>query len=138
MNRVTGIGGAFFKAEDPKKLKDWYANHLGLEFINTSSIFEWNDENSNNAKGHTVFAIFAGSSKYFGPSEKPFMVNFRVKDLDGLLEQLKKEGVKVDEKTEKYDYGKFGWIYDLEGNKIELWEPYDGKFKFEATAGVTT
>lgn len=78
------------------------------------------DSNSNNGKGHTVFAIFPGVSKYFDSSEKPFMVNFRVKDLEDLLEQLKKEGVKVDEKIEKYDFGKFGWFYDPEGNKIEL------------------
>ena len=122
MERVTGIGGVFFKAKDPKALAAWYEKHLGLAFGDQSYT-------GFNAKGgeHTAFSFFKQDSDYFAPSTSPFMINFRVKDLDALLAALKEEGVSVGEKTESADYGKFGWIMDPEGNKIELWEAVDEK-----------
>jgi len=125
-NRVAGIGGVFFKARDPGKLMSWYTTHLGVKPESegsSASMFHWRDKNDPKSMGYTVWAIFPNDSKYFDPSKSSFMINFRVKDLDSLLEQLKREGVTVDEKTEEYEYGKFGWIIDPEGNRIELWEP---------------
>lgn len=119
MKRVTGIGGAFFRAEDPGKLAAWYEKHLGIPFGgNPYAVFEWGD-----AGGSTVFSVFPADTDYFEPSEKQFMFNFRVEDLHGLLKVLREEGVEVVDRTEEYPYGKFGWIIDPEGNKVELWEP---------------
>jgi predicted enzyme related to lactoylglutathione lyase len=124
--RVTGIGGVFFKAKDPRKLMAWYTTHLGVKPESEGSsttMFQWREKDDAKQVGYTVWSIFPHDTKYFDPSVAPFMINFRVKDLDGLLEQLKREGVKVDDKRKEYDYGKFGWIIDPEGNRIELWEP---------------
>jgi predicted enzyme related to lactoylglutathione lyase len=124
--RVTGIGGVFFKAKDPGKLMSWYTTHLGIKPESEGSsttMFQWREKDDNKQLGYTVWSIFPLDTKYFDPSAAPFMINFRVKDLDGVLAQLKREGVKVDDKTEEYEYGKFGWIIDPEGNRIELWEP---------------
>lgn len=124
--RVTGIGGVFFKAKDPAKLTAWYHAHLGVKpesQESSSSIFQWREKDDMKRVGYTVWAIFPEDTKYFDPSPSRFMINYRVKNLDQLLDQLRAEGVKVDEKREEYEYGKFGWITDPEGNRIELWEP---------------
>ena len=126
MQKVTGIGGVFLKARDPKAMTAWYQLHLGVAFGDNLYIdFRWINENNPGSTGHTVFSFFSDDSTYFAPSEKPVMINFRVKHLDALLAALKKAGVWVDEKTDSYEYGKFGWCMDPEGNKIELWEPVD-------------
>lgn len=129
MQRVTGLGGFFIKSKDPKSLAAWYEKHLGVPFNGTTYAgFKWINENNPALPGSTVFSFFGEDTKYFDPSKGSCMVNFRVKDLDSLLASLKAEGVTVDEKTESYEYGKFGWCMDPEGNKIELWEPVDGIF----------
>ncbi len=124
--RVTGIDGVFFKAKDPEKLMSWYTAHLGVKPESEGSsttMFEWRGKGDAKQVGYTVWSIFPHDTKYFDPSAAPFMINFRVKDLDRLLDQLRREGVKVDDKREEYDYGKFGWITEPEGNRIELWGP---------------
>jgi predicted enzyme related to lactoylglutathione lyase len=129
MERVTGIGGIFFKAKDPAGLATWYEKHLGIAFngqVYTS--FTWENRNNPEVPGCTVFSFFKQETDYFSPSTSPFMINFRVMDLKALLEQLKAEGVTVMPDIMEESYGKFGWIVDPEGNKIELWEPVDGKF----------
>jgi len=124
--RVTGLGGFFFKTQDPKAVKEWYKNHLGLNTDDYGCTFWWKDEEGN--KCSTQWSPFKDDTKYFEPSKKEFMMNFRVENLEELLKVLRKEGVEVVGKMEEYDYGKFGWILDSEGNKIELWEPIDSKF----------
>lgn len=136
MERVTGIGGVFLKAKDAKALAAWYQNHLGIEFGDNSYMtFKWVPQpdvaganKDQDAPGQTVFSFFKEDTEYFKPAEKPYMINFRVRNLDELLEDLQKEGVEIVGEKEEYEYGKFGWIMDPEGNKIELWEPVDGKF----------
>lgn len=124
--RVTGIGGFFFKATNSKELVAWYGKHLGLNTDAYGSTFRWKDEQGNACS--TQWSPFAADTTYFAPSEKQFMQNFRVENLEQLLAALKEEGVTVVGEIESYDYGKFGWIVDPEGNKIELWEP--GKVLF--------
>lgn len=121
IKRVTGIGGVFFKSENPKQMQEWYKTHLGIPAGDYGWSFEWKDQNGND--GMTQWTIFDAHSKYFNPSEKPFMMNYRVENLEELLKVLKEEGVTVVGEMERYDYGNFGWILDPEGNKIELWEP---------------
>lgn len=122
MKRVTGIGGIFFKAKDPEKLRAWYQKHLGLELgADGSVVFDCPEEQRKAAQ--TVWFLFPDDTKYFDPSSAPFMINYRVENLAGLLEQLRSEGVEVDERVEVYEYGRFGWVMDPEGNRIELWEP---------------
>ena len=123
MARVTGIGGVFFKADDPEKLYQWYEKHLGIKRENGGVVFRWHDVENPEREGATAWAIFRKESKYFDPSRAQGMINYRVDDLDGLLEVLRAEGVQIDPKREDYDYGRFAWIIDPEGNKIELWEP---------------
>ena len=124
MKRVTGIGGVFFKAKDPERLRAWYQKHLGLEFDNYGSVsFASPDSEEERKTAITVWSLFPADTKYFQPSDAPFMLNYRVENLDELLTQLKSEGVEVDERREDYDYGRFGWIMDPEGNRIELWQP---------------
>ena len=123
MKRVTGIGGIFFKSQDPKQLKDWYRQHLGIESDDYGATFQWRDENDPQQIGNTVWSPFPQDTKYFNPSTAPFMINYRVADLEGLLAALREEGVTVEDKIENYDYGRFAWITDPEGNRIELWEP---------------
>jgi predicted enzyme related to lactoylglutathione lyase len=126
MKKVTGIGGAFFKAKNPKELAAWYEKHLGIPFDgNVYTSFKWKDDGPD---GQTVFSIFGADSDYYAPSMSTFMFNFRVADLDALLEELKSEGVEIVGEPQAFDYGKFGWILDPEGNKIELWEPIDTGF----------
>ena len=121
--RVTGIGGIFFKTKDPNKVKDWYNKHLGLNTDQWGCTFWWKDKDGNECS--TQWSPFKEDTNYFEPSRKDFMMNFRVENLDELLKTLKAEGVTVIDKTESLEEGKFGWIVDLEGNKIELWEPND-------------
>jgi predicted enzyme related to lactoylglutathione lyase len=124
MKRATGIGGIFFKAENPEKLGAWYATHLGLPVESWGGFqFHWRQDDAPERRGHTVWSIFKGDTRYFDPSEKPFMINYRVEDLDAVLEALRSEGVAVDPKIEESEYGRFGWAMDPEGNRIELWEP---------------
>ena len=129
MKRVTGMGGIFFKCERPQNMLEWYSKHLGISLAGESGIFEWKQKNSPGEYGHTVWGPFERATKYFQPSQKDFMINYRVENLDALIEQLRKEGVEVVGEIEKYAYGKFGWIMDPEGNKIELWEPNDEAFR---------
>ncbi len=123
MRRVTGVGGVFFKAKDPEALYQWYEKHLGIqrEPHGGGATFRWKDDHD--GAGTTAWCIFPASSNYFDPSSAPFMINLRVDNLDALLAVLEKEGVSIDPKRDSYDFGKFAWIYDPEGNKIELWEP---------------
>jgi predicted enzyme related to lactoylglutathione lyase len=123
IKRVTGLGGFFFKCENPNKIKEWYKNHLGIPTNQYGWTFEWKDDEGN--EGATQWSPFEANTKYFSPSEKQFMLNYRVHDLEALLKVLKEEGVTIVGEMESYDYGKFGWILDPEGNKIELWEPTD-------------
>jgi predicted enzyme related to lactoylglutathione lyase len=124
--RVTGIGGLFFKTEDPSATKNWYKKHLGFNTDDWGCTFWWKDKEGNDCS--TQWSPFQKDTTYFEPSKKDFMFNYRVENLTELLEILKEEGVKVIDKVEEYEYGKFGWIIDLDGNKIELWEPKDSTF----------
>jgi D-3-phosphoglycerate dehydrogenase / 2-oxoglutarate reductase len=125
--RVTGIGGFFFKSENSKELLSWYNKHLGLKTDDYGSTFWWKDKEGNDCC--TQWSPFATDTKYFNPSQKQFMMNFRVNDLNDLLKKLSSEGITILGETETFDYGKFNWILDPEGNKIELWEPNDIIFK---------
>jgi predicted enzyme related to lactoylglutathione lyase len=123
---IKMFGGVFFKAKDPKTLANWYDINLGTQFgKGTYTVLTWRDANDADMLGQTVFSIFPENSDYFGTSPNPFMFNFRVGNLQKTMEMLRTKGVRMEEKTESYDYGNFGWIYDPEGNKIELWEPKD-------------
>lgn len=130
MKRVTGLGGIFFKAKDPKSLGEWYKKHLDLPVDEFGAVFKWIDPNNKDATvpAQTVWSPFKESSTYFNPSEKPYMFNYRVENLVELLKVLKDEGVTIVGEMQEYPYGKFGWIMDPDGNKIELWEPKDDGF----------
>jgi len=123
MKRVTGIGGVFFKARNPKRLAEWYRKHLGMPVKGNTTVFAWRGCADPEHKGHTVWALFPEKTDYFGRKKQQVMLNYRVKDLRRTLEELRKEGVMVEGKVEEFSYGKFGWIFDPEGNRIELWEP---------------
>ena len=125
MKRVTGIGGIFFKCKDPKKLREWYQTHLGLNTNQYGAVFEWYQGADSTKKGFSQWSPFKETTKYFEPSTKEFMINYRVENLELLVEELKKEGVTVTDTVQTVDYGKFVHIMDIEGNKIELWEPND-------------
>ena len=125
--RVTGLGGFFFKSTNSKELVAWYGKHLGLKTDDYGCTFWWKDDKGNECT--TQWSPFANDTTYFEPSDKQFMQNFRVENLEKLLLQLEQEGVTIVGKMESHDYGKFGWILDIEGNKIELWEPIDQVFK---------
>jgi predicted enzyme related to lactoylglutathione lyase len=127
--RVTGIGGIFFKCKDPAKVRAWYQEHLGLNTNKYGAVFEWRQGADTLKKGFTQWSPFGEKTTYFAPSDKDFMINYRVADLDKLLPQLKKEGVTILDKVEAADYGKFVHIMDIEGNKIELWEPHDLEYE---------
>ena len=122
MKRVTGIGGIFFKSKDPDGLREWYRKHLGIEAESWGATFRWRDDPRADS-GSTAWSVMPETTKYFQPSDKPFMINFRVADLTSLLEQLRAEGVAVDDKMDESEFGKFGWIMDPDGNRLELWEP---------------
>ncbi|MCZ2396966.1 MAG: VOC family protein [Chitinophagales bacterium] len=129
MKKVTGIGGIFFKCKDPEKMRAWYQTHLGLHTNQYGAVFEWYQGADSTRKGFTQWSPFGEDTKYFEPSEKDFMINYRVENLELLVEALKKEGVTVLDEIESYDYGKFVHILDAEGNKIELWEPNDSEYE---------
>lgn len=124
MKRVTAIGGIFFKCKNPDEVKNWYAKHLGLNTDKYGTTFEWRNV-EDETKGQTQWSPFKDDTKYFEPSPKEFMINYRVENLELLVEELIKEGVTIVDKLETYEYGKFVHILDCEGNKIELWEPID-------------
>ena len=126
IKRVTGLGGFFFKSENPDAIKEWYKDRLGLPVDAYVCSFQWKDKDGND--GSTQWSPFSKDTNYFKPSEKQFMMNFRVDNLVALLEVLREEGVTIVGEMEEYEYGKFGWIMDPEGNKIELWEPNDDAF----------
>ncbi len=123
VRRVTGIGGIFFKCQDPEKIKQWYKTHLGLEIDQYGAKFEWQQAGDSTKKGYTIWTPFSAKTKYFAPSSKDFMINYRVENLEALVDELKKEGVTVLDTVETYEYGKFSHVLDVEGNKIERWEP---------------
>lgn len=126
MSRVTGIGGIFLKAKNPKTLRAWYKEHLGIDVQDWGgAVFQWVDDTGQPMAGTTTWSI--GDGEYFAPSTSLFMVNYRVADLHGLLATLREEGCEVIDKTEESEFGKFGWVMDPEGNKIELWQPPEGQ-----------
>ncbi|HWY11466.1 MAG TPA: VOC family protein [Bacteroidia bacterium] len=122
MKRVTGIGGVFFKSTDPQKTKEWYAKHLGFGMEQYGTSFEWGKLDAPEEKGSTVWSPFKQDTKYMDPSKKEFMINYRVENLEWLVEELKKEGVTICDAIDASEYGKFVHIMDNDGNKIELWE----------------
>ncbi|HET7839945.1 MAG TPA: VOC family protein [Rectinemataceae bacterium] len=127
MKRVTGIGGIFFTAKDPVALRAWYRDHLGIEVQEWGgAIFEWAAEGQT-IPGTTVWTINAAGGGEFAPSKASFMVNYRVEDLDALLRALRDEGCEVLDRRDDSEYGKFGWVMDPEGNKVELWQPPEGR-----------
>lgn len=122
MQRVSGIGGFFFRAKDPEKLSEWYEKYLGINGMKSNEVWM-------QYPGPTVFAPFPEDTEYFGSKNQQSMINFRINDLDAMVEQLENAGINVDEKRIDEKYGKFASIYDPEGNKIELWEPADERWK---------
>lgn len=128
MKRVTGIGGIFFKAKDPQALRAWYQRHLGVDVQEWGgAAFTWADDDGNPMKGTTVWSVSGTDSDSFAPSTAPFMINYRVADLAALLRALREEGCNVVDKTDDSEFGKFGWVIDPEGNKVELWQPPEGQ-----------
>jgi lactoylglutathione lyase len=126
MKKVTGIGGVFFKSENPKELNKWYEENLGIPMESHGSASFKSRELENPEKTEvTVWSLFPKDTKYFNPSQQNFMINYRVENLAELLKELKGKGIEQIGEVEEYDYGKFAWISDPEGNKIELWEPKD-------------
>lgn len=128
MRRATGIGGIFFKCKDPQKMKAWYKAHLGLETDDYGTNFEWRQGADPTRKGFTQWSPYAEGTNFFNPSMSDFMVSYRVEHLEELVEQLKTEGVAVIDAIETFEYGKFVHILDVEGNKVELWEPNDEEY----------
>ncbi|MBT8271393.1 MAG: VOC family protein [Flavobacteriaceae bacterium] len=124
--RVTGLGGIFFKTKDPDSMRQWYGKHLGLPVNQYGCSFWWKDKEGKDCM--TQWSPFSEDTEYFNPSQKQFMMNFRVDNLEELLKTLKAEGVTIVGEIQEFEYGKFGWILDPEGNKIELWEPVDSAF----------
>lgn len=127
--KATGIGGIFFKCKDPKKVRAWYQKHLGLKTNQYGTVFEWRQGADTAKKGFTQWSPFKESTKYFEPSTKDFMINYRVENLTALIAQMKKDSVTVLDTIETYSYGKFVHIMDIEGNKLELWEANDVEFE---------
>ena len=125
MKKVTGIGGVFFKSKDPGAINEWYKKHLGFDTTQYGTSFEWLQVDDSTKKGLTQWNPFAETTKYFDPSTRDFMINYRVQNLEALVEELRKENVTIVDKIESSDYGKFVHILDGEGNKVELWEPKD-------------
>jgi catechol 2,3-dioxygenase-like lactoylglutathione lyase family enzyme len=120
--RILGIGGIFFKSANQQQTRDWYGKHLGLADKGEGVTMPWREKDNPEKEHVTVWTVFPGNTKYFEPSQA-FMVDYIVDDLDALLERLQKEGVKIDPKRQGADFGRFAWIYDSDGNKIELWQP---------------
>ena len=134
--KVTGIGGIFFKSKNPEKTKKWYGDNLGLAISEYGSAFEFRNAHRPEEINYLSWSAFKEDTTYFAPSEKEFMINYRVQNIDALVKQLKANGVTVVDEIEEYEYGKFVHIMDPEGNKIELWEPIDSVFT--AMGGETT
>lgn len=127
--KVTGIGGVFFKCKDPKAIREWYKTNLGLSVNQYGSVFEWYQGADSTKKGFTQWSPFKETTKYFEPSTKDFMINYRVEDMEALVAELQHSGVVVVDTIQTYDYGKFVHLLDPEGNKIELWEPNDTAYE---------
>lgn len=127
--RVTGIGGIFFKCKDPKKVREWYQTHLGLNTNDYGAVFEWYQGADSTKKGFLQWSPFKETTKYFEPSTKDFMINYRVTHLEALITALKKNDVTVVDTIQSVEYGKFVHILDIEGNMLELWEPEDVEFE---------
>jgi predicted enzyme related to lactoylglutathione lyase len=124
MKRVTGIGGIFFCAKDPAALRTWYKTHLGIDVTPWGgAVFNWADSVPDPAKGSTIWSVGSADSGQFAPGTASFMINYRVDDLAALLAALRAEGCNVLDQTDDSEYGKFGWVIDPEGNKVELWQP---------------
>jgi len=126
--KVTGVGGIFFKCDDPDKVKNWYAKHLSFPIDQYGASFTFRKKEDPSKNGYLQWSPFKSDTTHFKPSEKEFMVNYRVQNIEALVEKLKADGVTVVDKIEEFDYGKFIHIMDCEGNKIELWEPVDEVF----------
>ncbi|KAA3614021.1 MAG: VOC family protein [Calditrichaeota bacterium] len=135
--KVTGIGGIFFKCKDVDKMKDWYQKNLGLKTNEYGSLFEFRSTDNPEQKGYLQWSPFPQDTKYFDPSKREFMINYRVENIEALIEDLKAAGVEIVDELETYEYGKFIHILDAEGNKIELWEPVDKVFT-DLHDGTTT
>jgi len=128
MKRVTGIGGIFFKAKDPAALHAWYRQHLGIDVQEWGgAAFRWVDDGGQPVGGTTIWSVGGADNENFAPSSAPFMINYRVADLHALLHSLRAEGCHVLDRVDESEYGKFGWVLDPEGNKVELWQPPDGQ-----------
>ena len=129
LKKVTGIGGIFFKCKDPNKMREWYQAHLGLNTNKYGTVFEWYQGADSTKKGFTQWSPFNEKTKYFEPSIKDYMINYRVENMDALIAELKKNGVTIVDTIQTVEYGKFVHILDVEGNKLELWEPNDVEFE---------
>src|SRR6202165_290924 len=125
--RILGIGGVFFKSANRDQMREWYSKHLGLADKGQGAMLPWREHDDPQKEHVTVWTVFPASTKYFDPSPAPFMINYITDDMDALLDRLKQEGVKIDAKRMDESYGRFAWIYDLDGNKIELWQPLPAK-----------
>lgn len=129
MKKVTGIGGIFFKTKDPQRMKEWYSKNLGLATNEYGSVFEFRESDKPENKAYSVWSPFKEDTDYFQPSGKDFMINYRVENIEKLVEELRAAGVTICDEIESYEYGKFVHILDPENNKIELWEPVDSVFQ---------
>src|SRR6185312_3127374 len=129
IKKVTGLGGIFFKCKDPKKVREWYKTNLGINTNDYGAVFEWRQGADSSKKGFTQWSPFKEKTTYFEPSTRDFMINYRVDNIEGLADQLKKAGVVIVDTIETVEYGKFVHIMDIEGNKIELWQPNDIEFE---------
>jgi predicted enzyme related to lactoylglutathione lyase len=128
MKRVTGIGGIFFQAKDPAAQQAWYRRHLGIDVLDWGgAAFRWVDDAGAPVAGTTIWSIGAADGDGFAPGTAPFMINYRVADLEALVATLRGEGCRVLDRVEASEYGKFAWVIDPEGNKVELWEPPAGQ-----------
>ena len=128
MKRVTGIGGVFFRAKNAAALQAWYKRHLGIDVQDWGgTAFTWTDGEGSPATGTTIWSISSAEADQFAPSAAPFMINYRVADLHALINVLREEGCHVLEKTDESEFGKFGWVIDPEGNKVELRQPPEGQ-----------
>jgi len=134
--KVTGIGGIFFRSKNPKEAREWYGKNLGLEINDYGSPFEFRNANNPEEINYLNWSPFDENTDYFAPSKKEFMINYRVQNIEGLVKKLKENGVTIVDEIEEFEYGKFVHVMDLEGNKIELWEPVDSFFT--ETGGATT
>ena len=126
--KVTGVGGIFFKSKDPQKTNAWYGKHLGLAIDDYGSAFEFRNAHRPDEINYLRWSPFEEGTDYFNPSEKDFMINYRVQNIEGMVKKLKEDGVIVVDEIATYEYGKFVHLMDPEGNKIELWEPIDSFF----------